>query len=160
LAPLSQPCISRMIHWSRVIRPRTPKLGKRRQVAALQRLRRFRGISLVSIGKGTVVIVFLCAGAMLATRSAGGQKSDSAESLPEGAGRTLILQACVQCHDFKSIVSQRKTREAWRRTVNEMIWRGAPLLGDEAEVITNYLAAAFGPDAPVPKAAARTSGEK
>src|SRR5262247_2837680 len=63
---------------------------------------------------------------------------------PEGAGRGLMLQACVQCHDFKSIVSQRKTADAWRRTVNEMIWRGAPLLADEAGILTDYLAGAFG----------------
>jgi cytochrome c5 len=80
--------------------------------------------------------------------SAGGQQDGAA--LPEGAGRDLMLQACVQCHDFKSIVSQRKTAAAWRRTVNEMIWRGAPLLADEAAVLTDYLAAAFGPDGASP----------
>lgn len=79
--------------------------------------------------------------------SASGQKDGAA--FPEGAGRSLMLQACVQCHDFKSIVSQRKTATAWRRTVNEMIWRGAPLVADEAAIITDYLAAAFGPEAPL-----------
>jgi len=83
--------------------------------------------------------------ATVARSSAIGQKEDAA-ALPEGAGRSLMLQACVQCHDFKSIVSQRKTADAWRRTVNEMIWRGAPLLADEAATLTDYLAAAFKPD--------------
>jgi mono/diheme cytochrome c family protein len=73
-----------------------------------------------------------------------GQKDDVA--LPEGEGRALMLQACVQCHDFKSIVSQRKTAQAWRRTINEMIWRGAPLLSDEAGILADYLAQSFGPD--------------
>ena len=76
--------------------------------------------------------------------SASGQKEDA--SLPEGAGRRLMLQACVQCHDFKCVVSQRKTADAWRRTINEMIWRGAPLLADEAVVLTDYMAASFGHD--------------
>lgn len=75
--------------------------------------------------------------------SASAQK-DEAATLPEGAGRALMLQACVQCHDFKSVVSQRKTADAWRRTVNEMIWRGAPLLADEAGILTDYLTVAFG----------------
>jgi mono/diheme cytochrome c family protein len=75
--------------------------------------------------------------------SVGSQKEDA--GLPEGAGRALMLQACVQCHDFKSVVSQRKTAEAWRRTINEMIWRGAPLMADEAAVLADYLSAAFGP---------------
>jgi hypothetical protein len=74
-----------------------------------------------------------------------------------------LLQACVQCHDFKSIVSQRKTSAAWRRTVNEMIWRGAPLVADEASVLTNYLSSAFGTENASPstnKAAAKTPASK
>src|SRR5262245_15258160 len=77
--------------------------------------------------------------------SASGQKNEAA-TLAEGAGRVLMLQTCVQCHDFKSIISQPKTAEAWRRTVNEMIWRGSPLIADEAAVLTDYLARAFGAD--------------
>jgi len=101
-------------------------------------------------------ILFIWLSATVAGSSAGGQKDDAA-ALPEGAGRSLMLQACVQCHDFKSIVSQRKTADAWRRTVNEMIWRGAPLLADEAAVLTDYLAAAFKPEAPSSgKTAAKT----
>ena len=69
--------------------------------------------------------------------------------LPEGSGRFLVLEACVQCHDLAPIITQRKTTEGWRRSVNEMVWRGAQLMGDEAEVLTRYLAAAFGPDVPV-----------
>jgi len=73
-------------------------------------------------------------------------------SLPEGQGRDLILQSCVQCHDVGIIISQRKTAAAWRRTVNEMIWRGAPLMADEAEVVIKYLAASFGPNVSTPSA--------
>ncbi|HKE03806.1 MAG TPA: hypothetical protein VKE91_07090 [Blastocatellia bacterium] len=62
--------------------------------------------------------------------------------------------------DVTVTISQRKASEGWRRTVNEMIWRGAPLVAEEAEVITNYLAAAFGPDRPATKAAANASAEK
>lgn len=70
--------------------------------------------------------------------------------LPEGEARDLILQGCVQCHELRNTVSQRKTATGWRRTVNEMIWRGAPLTADEAETITKYLAVSFGPDKPIP----------
>src|SRR5215510_12313049 len=48
LAPLSQLCILGKTYWTPVIRSRIPKLGKRRQVAALQRLRRLHAISLLS----------------------------------------------------------------------------------------------------------------
>ncbi len=53
--------------------------------------------------------------------------------------RTLVLEACVQCHDLKAITSQKKSEAAWRRTVNEIIWRGAPLMPGEADAITKYL---------------------
>ena len=70
--------------------------------------------------------------------------------LPDGQGRDLILQSCVQCHDLRNTVSQRKTAAGWKRTVDEMIWRGAPLMVDEAETVTKYLASPFGTDKPVP----------
>ena len=82
-----------------------------------------------------------------------GEKSMVPEDyLPEGEARTLMVQGCVQCHDLRNTVSQRKSTSGWRRTVNEMIWRGAPLMADEAETITKYLAVSFGPDKPIPDA--------
>jgi mono/diheme cytochrome c family protein len=76
------------------------------------------------------------------------ERTGKLELLPGGEGRALVVQACVQCHDFKNIVSQRKTPAAWRRTVDEMAWRGAPLMPGEAEVISNYLAKSLGVDKP------------
>lgn len=64
-------------------------------------------------------------------------------SLPPGPGRTLLAEACAQCHELRPIVTQRKPEAAWRQTVNEMIWRGAPLLPGEADVLVAYLAASF-----------------
>ena len=69
--------------------------------------------------------------------------------LPEGDARHSILQGCVQCHELRNTVSQRKTEKGWRRTVNEMIWRGAPLSAEESETIIKYLAVSFGPDKPL-----------
>jgi hypothetical protein len=31
-----------------------------------------------------------------------------------------------------------------------MIWRGAPLMTDEAETVTKYLISSFGPEKPIP----------
>ena len=69
---------------------------------------------------------------------------------PDGEGRDIIFQACVQCHDLRNTVSQRKYAAAWKRTVDEMIWRGAPLMADEAEIVSKYLVSSFGPDKPIP----------
>ena len=55
-------------------------------------------------------------------------------------GQVLMNEACVQCHDVRIIVSQRKTAAAWRRTINEMIWKGAPLMADEVPILAEYLA--------------------
>ena len=55
-------------------------------------------------------------------------------------GKQIVLETCVQCHDFKWIDNQKKSEAAWRATVNTMIWRGAPLKPGEAEVIARYLA--------------------
>ena len=113
--------------------------------------------------RAVFVILLVWVIATVARSPASGQKEDA--SLPGGAGRSLMLQACVQCHDFKCVVSQRKTADAWRRTINEMVWRGAPLLSDEVAVLTDYLAASFGPDSSTlrsssSKTAAKTPGPK
>ena len=67
--------------------------------------------------------------------------SVSAQTLPTGPGKELVLNACVQCHDLRWVVSQQKSETAWRRTVNEMVWRGAPLVPGDVDVITRYLSA-------------------
>ncbi|HEU5240325.1 MAG TPA: hypothetical protein VFU37_24530 [Pyrinomonadaceae bacterium] len=79
---------------------------------------------------------------------------------PDGEARGLIFQACVQCHDLRNTVSQRKSDAGWKRTVDEMIWRGAPLIADEAETVTRYLTVSFGPDKPIPPELQKNSTSK
>jgi hypothetical protein len=85
---------------------------------------------------------------------------EGATSLPEGEARAIILSACVQCHNLRNTVSQRKPADRWRRTVNEMIWRGTILSADEAETIIKYLAVSFGSDKPMPAVPRKESGKK
>ena len=104
-----------------------------------------------------LLLLMVAAIAVLSSRLQGQETRDSQEKtipenyLPEGEARDIIFHACVQCHDLRNTVSQRKTAASWKRTVDEMIWRGAPLMADEAETITKYLAASFGPDKPIPE---------
>jgi mono/diheme cytochrome c family protein len=112
----------------------------------------------IDIRKIVVVMFIPLSCAIFSTAGARGQhglerssaseqsKVSDTQSLPDGKGRDLLFQACIQCHDFKSIVSQRKTLAGWRRTVDEMVWRGAPLMDGEADTIANYLATSFGLD--------------
>ena len=102
----------------------------------------------------TLLLVLFAGLVVAAPRQQGpdsqGKSTRFEDYLPEGDARNLILQGCVQCHELRNTVSQRKTAAGWRRTVNEMIWRGAPLGADETETIIKYLAVSFGPDKPLP----------
>ena len=104
-----------------------------------------------------LLLLMVAAIAVLSSRLQGQETRDSQEKtilpenyLPEGEARDIIFHGCVQCHDLRNTVSQRKTAAGWKRTVDEMIWRGAPLMADEAETVIKYLAVSFGPDKPIP----------
>ena len=88
----------------------------------------------------------LCAGLLAAIRHAEAQSTQ----LPEGPGRVLVLATCVQCHDLEPIVSSRRSAAEWRHSIAQMIQLGVNLLGDEIELLTQYLTDSFGPDTPVP----------
>jgi len=109
-----------------------------------------------SIQTGLLLLLLLAGVGVSLPATVGQEKQDrdslpeGATSLPEGEARAIILSACVQCHNLRNTVSQRKTADRWRRTVNEMIWRGTILTADEAETIIKYLAVSFGSDKPMP----------
>jgi len=68
------------------------------------------------------------------------------ELLPPGEGRQLVADSCVGCHNLKVVVSGRKTRAEWAKSVNDMIQRGAQLFSDEIDPITTYLTKTFPPE--------------
>ncbi|HKA21707.1 MAG TPA: hypothetical protein VKN18_25745 [Blastocatellia bacterium] len=70
---------------------------------------------------------------------------DRTSSLPDGAGRNLVIATCTQCHSLGPIVLQRKSEVQWVRTVRDMIARGAQIAPDEIELISTYLSQSFGP---------------
>lgn len=76
-------------------------------------------------------------------------RRDRSGSLPEGAGRQLVLSTCTQCHSLGPLVLQRKTAAGWRATTVDMISRGAQIHLDEIAPITAYLALNYGPDTPL-----------
>jgi DNA uptake protein ComE-like DNA-binding protein len=67
----------------------------------------------------------------------------SAEDFPEGAGKTLIMRSCGQCHSTDQIARQKKSEPEWQATVVRMAGRGAKVTGDETDTIVKYLAANF-----------------
>lgn len=66
--------------------------------------------------------------------------SNPAHLLPDDEGKGLILATCVQCHaSLGYVLGLRKNSEGWRRTVNDMVSRGAQVTPEESEIIINYL---------------------
>lgn len=67
-------------------------------------------------------------------------------SLPEGEGKKEVVTLCQSCHGLDQIVNQRKSAEEWRKSVDDMIGRGAQIFEHEVELIVDYLALHFGPE--------------
>ena len=64
--------------------------------------------------------------------------------LPEGKGKTILVRACVGCHEIDTVMGSRYTESGWRRTVDDMVSRGAE--GSEQEIadVVAYLTKYFG----------------
>ena len=52
-------------------------------------------------------------------------------SVPDGAGKPILLNICTMCHDLNRIKHGRRSPEEWEETLNTMLNEGAPL-SDEA----------------------------
>ena len=70
----------------------------------------------------------------------------SSEQLPEGAGRQILMSACVACHGLREVTKFRGfyTREQWRDIVMTMVDYGAPVSEKDSELLTDYLTANLG----------------
>lgn len=66
--------------------------------------------------------------------------SSPAQLLPDDEGKALILASCVQCHaTLAYVLGLRKNAEGWRRSVDDMVARGAQVTPEESEIIIKYL---------------------
>ena len=65
----------------------------------------------------------------------------SSDQLPDGAGRQILMSACVACHGLREVTKFRGvyTRQQWRDIVLTMVDYGAPVGEKDAEVLTDYL---------------------
>lgn len=64
--------------------------------------------------------------------------------LPDGPGRSIVLNTCTQCHDLKRIRLGRRSPEEWEETLYSMLNEGAQLSDDEFAVVHAYLSRHFG----------------
>jgi len=74
--------------------------------------------------------------------------SEVGVELPPGAGRNILLNACLGCHDLGGLVlfDGFYTRERWQELVLTMVAQGASVDPVEVDVLADYLALYFGPD--------------
>jgi virginiamycin B lyase len=72
--------------------------------------------------------------------------------LPDGAGKILVQEACISCHDLRRVVNSNYTPQEWHNVIDMMIAAGTHLTPEQATIVRDYLAASF-PGKPKPKPA-------
>jgi len=72
-------------------------------------------------------------------------RAQPAPSLPNTAGRALVLRVCTKCHGIEMFAAIRMTRDEWKYEVDGMIARGAKASRQDARRIVDYLAKNLGP---------------
>lgn len=80
-----------------------------------------------------------------------------ADLLPPGEGRNIVAVACTECHAPSVFMQLREGPDGWRRTVYDMVTRGAQVRASEIEPIVSYLTVNFGPGNNVPPPMAKVS---
>jgi competence protein ComEA len=69
--------------------------------------------------------------------------------LPEGAGKDIVVKACMECHGAANFRKSRKDADEWAESVQDMVDRGAKATQTEMDAIAAYLVKNFGKDAKV-----------
>jgi hypothetical protein len=65
--------------------------------------------------------------------------------LPDGPGKSILLNTCTQCHDLMRIRRQGRSAEGWLEILDAMLNEGAPLSEQDLPVLLRYLARNFKP---------------
>ena len=86
---------------------------------------------------GSAFIVFLLVTPLLAFLQ--DTEVELVEAMPEDEGKELVTSLCVGCHSLGSVVSNGKSEEQWRDTINNMISRVPRFLMMRVETILVYL---------------------
>ena len=65
--------------------------------------------------------------------------------VPDGPGRSILLNTCTLCHDLQRVRRRQATAEGWAETLDTMLNEGAPLSEQDFPVLLRYLEKNFGP---------------
>lgn len=66
-----------------------------------------------------------------------------AQALPDGPGKDIVARVCTGCHGMGQISRQKKSANAWKDTVAQMVDNGAKGTPQELESIVAYLSKNF-----------------
>src|SRR5579872_3445571 len=88
------------------------------------------------VSASTLLLALLLPGAQLyAQGGAGG----AANALPSGEGRDIVAMMCSQCHALRMVTVLRDGPLGWKKTVDEMVLRGAQIDAQQAQTVIQYL---------------------
>ena len=82
--------------------------------------------------------------------------TDPAAAFPDAPGKDVLMAKCFQCHNEGMWKTLRQDKIGWKVSIYPMDGRGALWSEEEIEIMTDYLATAFGPkSAQTPQAQTR-----
>ena len=61
------------------------------------------------------------------------------DELPNGPGKTQLVDVCTQCHAIGIVIAQDRAPEEWAEIMQRMIGMGAPANPDQQHAILGYL---------------------
>jgi competence ComEA-like helix-hairpin-helix protein len=83
-------------------------------------------------------------------KSAADDQIDWSVFLPDGEGRTEVTVSCAGCHDLRQVITQKKSKVAWRSSLQKMVSEyKAPVDRQDFPVLVAYLSANFGDKNPI-----------
>jgi hypothetical protein len=79
--------------------------------------------------------------------AAGVYAEDNTNGLPEGEGKRLLVQHCLNCHELEEVTKFRGyyDENKWREVVLTMLTYGAIIPADDVQKIVSYLSEHLGP---------------
>lgn len=91
------------------------------------------------------VLTMVMAASWCSTVAQGTPNQADTDTLPDGPGKTIVLRACLSCHNAKIATSKRISPDEWGEEIDKMVARGAVLSDDEIDLVVDYLSTHYGP---------------
>ena len=61
------------------------------------------------------------------------------DELPNGPGKTQLVDVCTQCHAIGIVIAQDRAPDEWTEIMQRMVGMGAPATPDQQHAILGYL---------------------